>query len=58
VCGSTLFWNPTIEGYEFIAIAMGAFDTPTGLRIRKHTFVGNKGDYYAIEDGAPQSQGF
>ena len=58
VCGSTLFWNPTIEGYEYIAIAMGLFDTPTGRRIRKHTFVGDKGDYYEIDDGAPQSQGF
>jgi len=30
VCGFALFWNPTIEGYEFIAIAMGTFETPTG----------------------------
>lgn len=58
VCGSTLFWNPTIEGYQFTAVALGAFDTPTGARIRKHTFVGDKGDYYEIDDGAPQSLGF
>jgi hypothetical protein len=58
VCGSTLFWSPTIEGYEFTAVALGAFDSPTGLRIAKHTFVGDKGDYYEIDDGAPQSQGF
>lgn len=58
VCGSSLFWNPTIEGYEFIAVAMGAFDSPTGTRLAKHTFVGDKGDYYEIDDGVPQSQSY
>jgi hypothetical protein len=55
VCGSVLFWNPTIEGYEYTAIAMGAFEPPTGVRLAKHTFVGDKGDYYHITDGLPQS---
>ena len=27
VCGSTLFWNPTIEGYQWTAVAMGCIDT-------------------------------
>jgi hypothetical protein len=58
VCGSTLFWNPTIEGYEFIAIAMGVFDGPTGTRLAKHTFVGDKGDYYDIGDALPQSRSY
>ena len=58
VCGSSLFWNPTIEGYEFIAVAMGALDSPTGTRLAKHTFVGDKGDYYEINDGLPQSQSY
>ncbi len=57
-CGSSLFWNPTIEGYEFIAIAMGTFESPTGTRLAKHTFVGDKGDYYDINDGLPQSQSY
>jgi hypothetical protein len=56
VCGSALFWNPTIDGYEFIGIAMGAFEAPTGVRLAKHVFVGDKGDYYEIDDGLPQSQ--
>lgn len=55
VCGSTLFWQPLMEAYEHIAISMGAFDTPTGTRLAKHTFVGDKGDYYDINDGVPQS---
>ena len=57
-CGSALFWNPNIEGYQYIAVAMGAFDGPTGTRLAKHTFVADKGDYYDINDGLPQSQGF
>lgn len=58
VCGSSLFWNPTIEGYEWIGIAMGLFDSPTGTRLAKHTFVRDKGDYYDIDDGLPQSQSY
>jgi hypothetical protein len=56
VCGSALFWDAKIDGYEFISIAMGAFEPPTGVRLAKHTFVGDKGDYYDIDDGLPQSQ--
>jgi hypothetical protein len=58
VCGSVLFWDPVIEGYEYIAVAMGLFDGPTGAHLSKHTFVGDKGDYYDITDGLPQSEGF
>ena len=58
VCGSALFWNPTKEGYEWIGVAMGLFDSPTGTRLGKHTFVGDKGDYYDIDDGLPQSQSY
>jgi hypothetical protein len=54
-CGSTLFWRPTIKGYQLTAVAMGLFDDPTGLHLSKHTFVGDKGDYYDITDGLPQS---
>ena len=57
-CGSTLFWNPTIDGYEWIAVAMGTFDSPSGVRLARHTFVGDKGDYYEIADGLPQSRGY
>jgi hypothetical protein len=35
---------------------MGAFDGPTGVRLAKHTFVEEKGDYYDICDGLPQSE--
>lgn len=56
VCGSVLFWEPA--GYDFISIAMGAFDKPTGTHIEKHIFTGSKGDYYDIADGLPQHERF
>jgi len=58
VCGSALFWNANVDGYQYISIAMGAFEPPTGVRLSKHTFVGDKGDYYEIDDGLPQSLGY
>lgn len=58
VCGSALFWSPIIEGYAYISIAMGTIETPTSVRLAKHTFVGDKGDYYDIADGVPQSQSY
>ena len=58
VCGSTLFWKPTIEGYEFTAVAMGLFDSPTKSHLAKHTFVEDKGDYYEIADGITQSKSY
>ena len=57
-CGSALFWNPNIAGYQYISVGMGAFDGSTGARLAKHTFVADKGDYYDITDGLPQSEGY
>ena len=51
-CGSVLFWGP--PDWDKIAIAMGAFDLPTGTFLEKHIFVADKGDYYEIGDGVPQ----
>jgi hypothetical protein len=58
VCGSVLFWDPVIEGYEWTAVAMGCIDTPLSLKISKHIFVGSKGGYYEITDNALQREGF
>lgn len=52
-CGSTLFWDPPADR-DWTAVAMGAFDKPTGTHIAKHIFVADKGDYYDIADGLPQ----
>lgn len=52
-CGSFLFWEPI--GRDRIAIAMGAFEAPTGTAIAMHIHVADKGDYYEIDDGVPQN---
>ena len=51
-CGSSLFWDPLVR--DWIGVAMGAFDSPTGTRIGIHVHVAEKGDYYEIVDGLPQ----
>lgn len=52
-CGSPLFWDP--PGRDWTGVALGAFDTPTGISLEKHIFVSEKGDYYEIADGLPQN---
>ena len=54
-CGSTLFWSPDDAGY--VAIAMGALDPPTGLKIARHIFAGDKSDYYDIGTDVPVFDG-
>lgn len=51
-CGASLFWDPI--GRDFVGVAMGAFDGPTGTRLHVHVFVSEKGDYYDITDDVPQ----
>jgi len=51
-CGASLFWDP-IER-DWIGIAMGGFDKPTGTHIHVHVHVGSKGDYYEIGDDVPR----
>lgn len=55
ICGSSLFFDP-LTGADWIGVSMGAFDGPTGTRLRVHIFVSEKGDYYDIADGVPQNQ--
>lgn len=51
-CGSSLFWDPIHR--DWIGIAMGAFEQPTGTSVAIHVHVADKGDYYEITDGLPQ----
>ncbi|KZK93806.1 Glutathione-dependent formaldehyde-activating enzyme [Pseudovibrio sp. Ad46] len=55
-CGSSLFYK--MNDKNNIAIAAGCLDAPTNLKISKHIFVKDKGDYYEITDGAPQIEKF
>lgn len=52
ICGSALFWDPLHR--DWTAVAMGAFEAPTGTRLGKHIFVHEAGDYYEISDGLPR----
>lgn len=53
-CGSFLFWKANDE--DTMSFALGALEAPTGLRLEKHIFVRDKGDYYDIADGVPQKE--
>ncbi|MFQ6018145.1 MAG: GFA family protein [Kiloniellaceae bacterium] len=48
-CGSSLFWDGT--GRDYLAVAAGSIDPPTGLKTIRHIFVASKSDYYDITDG-------
>jgi hypothetical protein len=53
-CGGNLFWRRLPPHVETISIAAGTLDGPvTGLRIREHIWVGDKLDYYVLEEGIP-----
>ena len=45
-CGSTLFWKP--NGEERISFSAGTIDEHSGLKLNKHIFTDDKGDYYEI----------
>lgn len=51
-CGSALFWKR--DGDDHISILAGSFDEPSDLKIGRHIFVADKGDFYEITDGLPQ----
>jgi hypothetical protein len=56
-CDSPLFFDPMDkEKHDWIAVSMGAFDTPTDTQMGLHIFVAEKGDYYEITDGLPQNE--
>ena len=53
-CGSFLFWKG--KGDPDTGIALGALDGVTGLRLGRHIFTADKGDYYEITDSVPQEE--
>jgi hypothetical protein len=48
-----LFWE-VLDGPN-VSITAGAIDPTTPLTASEHIFVADKGDYYEICDGLPQS---
>lgn len=55
-CGSHLFWKQSEEDHTGILAA--SVDEPSGLRMAKHIFVDDKGDYYDIADDLPRFAGY
>jgi hypothetical protein len=43
------FWDPLEE--QYLSIAAGTLEEPTGLAATAHVFTGDKGDYYELSDG-------
>jgi len=54
-CGSALFWRR--HGSENTSILAGSLDGDAGgIKLDRHIFVSDKGTYYEIDDGLPQSE--
>lgn len=53
-CGSSLWFR---AGDGAVSVEAGCIDGPTGGRLAHHIHVADKGDYYALDDGLPQSAG-
>ena len=52
-CGSSLFWEPA--GSEFLHIAVGTLDRPTGLRMAGHWYTRHASDWDELpDDGLPR----
>lgn len=45
-CGSLMFWRET--GSARISVFMGCIDQPTGIKLTKHIYLEEKGDYYDV----------
>lgn len=45
-CGSSMFYKH--DDKDYIAIAAGSLDQPTGLKMTEEAFTGEKGDYYPL----------
>lgn len=53
-CGSWLFWEPVLR--DWTSIALGSIEGETGLKLERHIFVAEKGNYYELGDGLPQNE--
>jgi hypothetical protein len=47
-----LFWEPAAKDY--VAIAAGTLDAPTGLKTALQIHVESAGDYYAVDERIPR----
>lgn len=52
VCGSSMFWLP--KNGDFVCIAAGTIDQPTGLEPTMHLFTSQQADYWTYHDELPR----
>lgn len=52
-CGSSLYFRLDCA----FSVEAGSVDNPTGGHLTRHIFTADKGDYYGLTDGLPQSPG-
>jgi hypothetical protein len=57
-CGSSLFWQE--DGEDTISIGAGTLDDlpSDSTTVVQHIFMADKGAYYDVADGLPQSDGW
>ena len=57
-CGSSLFWQE--DGEDTISVGAGTLDNLPcdATTVVKHIFMADKGAYYDVTDGLPQSDGW
>ena len=53
-CGTPLFWRQA--GSATTSVLAGSLDDTEGLAVPGHIYTAEKGGYYAIADGLPQSE--
>ena len=53
-CGSFLFWKGTDD--PDTGVSLGALDGLTELRLTRHIFIADKGDYYDIPQEDPNQE--
>jgi len=51
-CGASLFWESSTRDY--VSIAAGTLDAPTGLTTVLQIHTGSAGDYYRVDSEIPQ----
>ena len=55
-CGSSLFWSDAKGSFsQWMSIAIATLDSPFSPKKQKHSCVGSKASWYAIEDRHPQT---
>lgn len=52
ICGTPLFWR-RLPDDGLVYVSLGLINGPSGLKMREHIFVKEKGDYYDTPQDAP-----